>query len=163
MIFSRGPRFCGVKRRCVVFSSHGRIRHFPTVDRCGCAGEWRLTATPSPLRRGTLAKTEQPTGCSNAPEIATHRRRLFRIGWQRSTKTRTPVSQPDGLSTGSAPYNAMPPTNAVRPRDKNSIVLAIHVRLLDEPCSSKKRIFHASASAPGLGPSVVRGTTIRWT
>ena len=96
------------------------------------------------------AKTQQSNGRATAPEIAIHRRHLFRSGWQRSTRTRTPASQPHVLSTDSAPCNAMPPTDAVRPTDKNNIVLAIHARWLDEPRSSRKRIFRASASAPVL-------------
>ena len=75
-------------------------------------------------------------------------RHLFRSGWQRST--RTPASQPHVLSTDSAPCNAKPPTDAVRPTDKTNIVLAIHARWLDEPRSSSKRIFRASDSAPAL-------------
>ena len=150
MIFSRGPRFCGVKRRCVPSPSHGRIRHFPMVDQCACAGGGRRAAIPSPLRRGTLAKTKQSNWPATAAEIAIPRPLLFRSGWLRSTKTSTPASQPNRPSTDSAPCNAMPPTNAVRPRDMNNIVLATHARLLDEPGSNKRRIFRASASAPVL-------------
>jgi hypothetical protein len=130
--------------------SHGQIRHFPMVDRCACAGVWRQAAIPFPLRRGIGAKTQQSNGRATAPEIAIHRRHLFRSGWQRSTRTRTPASQPHVLSTDSAPCSAMPPTDAVRPTDKNNIVLAIHARWLDEPRSSRKHIFRASASAPAL-------------
>jgi hypothetical protein len=90
-IFSRGPRFCGAKRRRAVFPGHGRIRHFPTVDLFVCAGESRQAVIPSPLRRGTLAKTEQSNGRATSPEIATRRRFLFRSGWQHSTKARTPA------------------------------------------------------------------------
>jgi hypothetical protein len=98
---------------------------------------WAVSLVPTHMRL-----------CSG--RIAIPRRLLFRSGWQRSTKTRTPASQPNALSTDSAPCNAMPPTNAVRPRGKNNIVLAIHARLLDEPCSNRKRTFRASASAPVL-------------